>query len=440
MPVRNWASTTFAALRQRDFRILWIGSLFATLAFMMMFVAQSVVAFELAGTNTAVGVVSLGVGISMLLVGPFGGVTADRVSKRTLIVLGQGASAVLFVVTGVLIMTDALNLLMLVLITAVMGLGFAFMGPARQAYVAEIVGPKLLPSAVALSQLGHGGGMVLAPLLAGILLGTAAIGAGGAYLVMGALVFIGVASIGFLPPSGGTPPHIRGSLLGDLGAGLHHVRSRPTLRLVLLMFVGVVVLGFTFRIVLPALLERDLDRAPTDIGLLFAVNAIAGFVVSLGLAGLVGTRWAWPALFVLATLLALGYFALAAAPTFGFALLSMVLLGPGFASFMLVAQTMIMANTAPAFYGRVMSLTMLAFGVQSIVALPFGALADVIGERELLVLLGVATLAVVVISLLGYLHLIRGLAAPRRGSAGSPASSPSSAPAAPSARPPPRAS
>ena len=310
MPVRNWASTTFAALRQRDFRILWIGSLFATLAFMMMFVAQSVVAFELAGTNTAVGVVSLGVGISMLLVGPFGGVTADRVSKRTLIVLGQGASAVLFVVTGVLIMTDALNLLMLVLITAVMGLGFAFMGPARQAYVAEIVGPKLLPSAVALSQLGHGGGQVLAPLFAGIMLGTAAIGAGGAYLVMGALVFIGVASIGFLPPSGGTPPHIRGSLLGDLGAGLHHVRSRPTLRLVLLMFVAVVVLGFTFRIVLPALLERDLDRAPTDIGLLFSVNAIAGFVVSLGLAGLVGTRWAWPALFVLATLLALGYFAL----------------------------------------------------------------------------------------------------------------------------------
>ena len=55
-----------------------------------------------------------------------------------------------------------------------------------------------------------------------------------------------------------------------------------------------------------------------------------------------------------------------------------------------------------------------AFGIQSIVALPFGALADLIGERELLALLGVATLAVVGIGLLGYLHLSRGLAAARR--------------------------
>ena len=414
MALRRWTATTFAALSQRDFRILWIGSLFATLAFMMMFVAQSVVAFELAGTNSAVGVVSLGVGISMLLVGPFGGVTADRISKRRLIILGQGAAAALFVLVGVLIITDTLSLLVLVLITTVMGLGFAFMGPARHAYVADIVTPARLSNAIALSQLGHGGGQILAPLLAGILLSTAAIGAGGAYLLMGALLFIGVATIGFLPSRAGAPLHRRGSVLGELGAGFQHVRSRPTLRLVLGMSVAVVVLGGTFRIVLPALLERHLDRAPTDIGLLFSVNAIAAFVVSLGLVGLAGTRWAWPALFVLTTLLALGYFVLAAAPTFGVALLAMVLLGPGFASFMLVAQTMIMANTAPAFYGRVMSLTMLAFGFQSILALPFGALADLIGEREMLALLGVATLAVVGIGLLGYLHLSRGLAAARR--------------------------
>ena len=159
--------------------------------------------------------------------------------------------------------------------------------------------------------------------------------------------------------------------------------------------------------VLPALLERHLDRDPTDIGLMFSINAVAGFTVSLGLTGLVGTRWVWPALFVLTAMLGLGYFALAAAPTFEFALLSMVLIGPGFSSFMLLSQTVIMANTAPAFYGRVMSLTMLAFGLQSIVALPFGVLADEIGEREVIVLLGIATLGVVVLGLLGYAGLRR---------------------------------
>ena len=405
----RWFSTTFAAMAEPNFRILWVGSLFATLAFMMMFVTQSVVAFELAGTNSAVGIVSLGVGVTMLILGPFGGVTADRVSKRKLIILGQGSVVVLFAVIGVLLVSDVLTLLMLILLTAALGLGFAFMGPARHAYVADLVEPRALPNAVALSQLGHGGGQILAPVLAGVLLSTAAIGSGGTYLLMAVLVFIGVASIGLLPSTPGRPASERGSVLHDLRAGVNHVRSQPTLRLILLLFVAVMVLGSLFRVVLPALLERHLDRDPTDIGLMFSINAVAGFTVSLGLAGLVGTRWVWPALFVLTAMLGVGYFALAAAPSFGYALLSMVLIGPGFSSFILLSQTVIMANTAPAFYARVMSLTMLAFGLQSIVALPFGVLADKMGEREVIVLLGIATLGVAVLGLLGYAGMRRRL-------------------------------
>ena len=97
-----WSGRTFEALSHRHFRILFAGTLFATTAYMMMFVAMSVVAFDLGGTNTAVGFVGMGTGISMLLGGPIGGAVADRVNRKRMIVLGQGAGAAILVLTGAL--------------------------------------------------------------------------------------------------------------------------------------------------------------------------------------------------------------------------------------------------------------------------------------------------------------------------------------------------
>ena len=68
---------TFAALRLRDFRILWISTFFSFLAFFMSTVVQSVVAFDLRGSNSSVGSVVAAQGLAMLLLGPFGGALAD---------------------------------------------------------------------------------------------------------------------------------------------------------------------------------------------------------------------------------------------------------------------------------------------------------------------------------------------------------------------------
>ena len=88
--IQGWRSNTFLALGHPQFRILFGGTLFAMLAYMMMFVAMSVVAYDLGGTNSAVGLVSMGTGISMLIGSPWGGVIADRVNRKRLIIWGQG--------------------------------------------------------------------------------------------------------------------------------------------------------------------------------------------------------------------------------------------------------------------------------------------------------------------------------------------------------------
>ncbi len=86
--ITAWFTRTFDALSIPALRVLWLGTMVAFLSFMMAWTVQSVVAFELVGTNEAVGLVALGSGVSMLVMGPVGGVLADRLSKRLLLLGG----------------------------------------------------------------------------------------------------------------------------------------------------------------------------------------------------------------------------------------------------------------------------------------------------------------------------------------------------------------
>ena len=404
---RTWHTTTFQALSNPHYRLLFIGSLFSMLAFMMQWTVQAVVAFDLGGTNSAVGVVHLGVGICMLLLGPFGGVLADRVSKKPLLFWGQTIVALSFFVTGTLIFLELLTLTLLVLLTAVMGLVFAFLSPAQQAWIGEIVPQKSLPNAVALSQLAANGSRVAGPLVAGIMLGVAAIGAGGAYIFMGLLYIAVIFTVILLPSTKAKPKNERKSVSEDLLAGLRYVAASPPIRTLMVLLVATVVMGFMWQIVLPAFLDRHLGRPTTDVGFVLTVNAIGALIVALPLASIVGTRWAWHAMLSCGALLGVGFLLLASAQTFEAVLVAAFLMGPGLSGFMLVNNALIMSNIAPGYYGRVMSLTMLAWGLQSTMSLPFGFLADIIGERQMLMLLGIGVLVVTAVGSFVALRLAR---------------------------------
>ena len=131
---------TFAALEDNaDYRRLWSGSMLATTSFMMSFMLVPSVAFDITGSNASAGLAQLGSGIGMVIVAPIGGVVADRLHKKPLVLLGQTVPALVILATGILIVTDRITVPLLTLGTLVMGLGFSFMGPARQAWVAELV-------------------------------------------------------------------------------------------------------------------------------------------------------------------------------------------------------------------------------------------------------------------------------------------------------------
>lgn len=388
-------SGTFAALENTHYRRLWSGSTLAMIAFMMSFMLVPSVAFEITGSNASAGLAQMGSGIGMVIVAPLGGVVADRIHKKPVVLAGQSIPALVILAVGILILTDHITVPILTVATLVMGLGFSFMGPARQAWVAELVPRSTLPNAIALQQIGQNIAQVGAPLMIALLVGTL-LGIGGTYLFM-ASVFLVVLPLTLSLPDTEPSATERRSLRAELAAGITYVWTDLRLRTLWLGFVGIVVCGFAFQTLLPGLLEQELGRDATEIGPVFLVLAVAGLLVNLRLAAVVGTRWAGVALVTMGLVLAAGFALLAAAPGYGLAIAAGVPLGIGRSGFMLVDNALLMSSAEPAYHGRVISLAMMGFGSQALLAPVWGALADAIGVRETLAVVGVVAAVITIL-------------------------------------------
>ena len=246
----GWARTTFVALHHREYRLLFVGTIFAQLGFSMMQVAQGVVAFDLTGKNSAVGLVSLGMGVAMLCLGPFGGALADRLSKRGLLMVSQSVMTVAFLLIGVAIITGLITIWLLVLSSLLLGMMFPIMGPPRQAMIGDMLRGPLLANGVALQQMAMNGTRLVGPFLAGALIAVPFIDTGGTYLVMGVAFAAVVAMLLMMAPTARGRPSGR-SLMSDVGSGLRYIWGSPDLRLLTLVFFGVVLTGFSYQTLMP---------------------------------------------------------------------------------------------------------------------------------------------------------------------------------------------
>jgi MFS family permease len=394
---------TFAALGLRDFRVMWVGTWASYIPFFMAFAVNSVVAFHLTGVNRAVGTVLFAQGIAMIFLAPLGGAGADRWPKRRVLALSQSAAAAVFGTFALLLWLDRLSIPAMAAGSFVLGVAVSFLGPARQAFAAELVGPELRGNAVALNQVPLTGSQVLGPLLAGLLLASPA-GAAGAYALMSAFYLLAVLSLAPLPRSVARANAGETHVLADLLEGLRYVRSHRRLRLLVLFFVGVIMLGFSYGTVLPGLISHqfahELEHPLEAVPLLLFTSALAGLSVTLVAARFADSRHALPLFTAMPFVFAVGLVGLAVSPSYVAAVAAMAVIGLGFSGFQTLNAAVIVRTTEPAYFGRVFSLSMLAFAGNSLMSLPVGVLADAIGERTtLLVLCGAVVTVATTISL-----------------------------------------
>ena len=396
---------TFESFGHRNYRLLWTGSLLSTTAFMTTFLLVPVVAYEITGSYTASGIALMGSGLSMFFLGPFGGVIADRYAKKPLVLIGQIFPTLLIVITGFLIVTDVITVWMLFLSTLLMGFGFALMGPARQAWLGELVPRRLLANGVALQQMSQNMARVFGPMLVSVLLAAFAFSTGYLYLIVASFFLIVIPLTTMLPKTKptrreGEPPRV----LAEMKLGFAYLLKTPRLRVLWVFWMVMVVCSFAFNTLMPGFVEREFDRPSTDAFNVYLIFGAASFFFNIPLAGLVGGRWGWPLLLITGFGSAVSFFLFAVAPSFEGMLVMSVLNGASTSGVMLVTMSLMMAHSRPEYFGRVMSFITLGYGAQSIMAGVWGGIADALGGRQTFVVIGVIALAITAFMVVAWLR------------------------------------
>ena len=385
---------TFAAFGARNYRLLWGGTLFSTTAFMTSFLLVPIVAYEITESYAASGIAQMGSGVSMLLLGPIGGAIADRYAKKPLVIIGQIVPGLLIVATGVLVVSGLITIWMLFVSSLLMGVGFALMGPARQAWMGELIPRPLMGSGVGLMQVAQNLALVLGPMLGSVLLIAFAFGSGQIYFLVAGFFLVALPLTTWLPGARASAPSERRSIVDELGSGFRYLMGSPRLRILWGYWMVVSICRFAAQVLLPGYIERNFGVPASDIFLLYLIVGVVSLVAHVPLAGMVSGRRAWPLLIGFGVLLAVVFFFAALAPSFFAMMLLAILVGIASTGVLLVNQALIMTNSRPEFFGRVMSFVVLGFAAQSLLGPIWGISADTLGDRETMFLVGMIVIVV----------------------------------------------
>ena len=150
-PVRRTVRRTFQSLRVRNFRLYFAGQAVSVTGTWIQTVASAWLVLKLTGSGVALGVVTALSFLPILVLGPVGGLIADRVDKRRTLIATQTAFAMLALALGVLTITGAVQVWQVYVLALAQGLVTAVDNPTRQSFVVEMVGGDDITNAVSLN-------------------------------------------------------------------------------------------------------------------------------------------------------------------------------------------------------------------------------------------------------------------------------------------------
>ncbi|MFC4396862.1 MFS transporter [Arthrobacter sedimenti] len=272
---------TFISLKVPNFRIFAAGHFIAVIAIWMQRIAQDWLVLQLSGSVTAVGVTVALQFLPSLLLGPWGGMIADRFAKRKILILCQSMAAVLAATLATLALTGVIMVWHVYGIALILGLVTVLDQPARQVFVNELVGPTYLRNAISVNSTTFQLGGLIGPAIAGLLL--TAVGAGWAFAAnalacCSTVVMLLVLRKDQLFVSAPTPKS-----KGMLREGLRYALSKPTIYWPWLMAGFVSVFAMSLPVILAAFADHIFQVGAGGYGVLnalVALGALSGAVAS----------------------------------------------------------------------------------------------------------------------------------------------------------------
>ena len=386
-PPRSGFRAATAVFGYRNFRYLWVSSLFSFTGMQMQQIARALLAWELTKSFGAVGLISLSFGLPMLLFSLVGGSLADRFEKRNLTIASQAATAVLAAINAMMLVTGTITIEWLFILGLGGGTAMALGMPARTPLMAQSVGPKNVMSAMAMSNAAMNATRLFGPAVAGAMvaiwnLESVYFAQAGLYIISCLLLFMVPTGMGLVAGMQRKPA---GNMFAEIGAGLKYVATDPRLRMLNGMMFVVSFFAMPYVMLLAGFVKKDMALGDGAFGLLQSVSGAGALVGSLGIAMIAAYDRKSMVQWVSGVCGALGLIALAiGSHLFGFggAIVAILILGFALTAYQTLNSTMIMDAAKPEYYGRVMSINMLTFSAMPLMAFPLGKIADQVGARE----------------------------------------------------------
>ncbi|MGH2389531.1 MAG: MFS transporter [Chloroflexota bacterium] len=379
---------TFSSLAIRNYRLFWLGQLVSLSGTWMQTTAQAWLVLKLTNSPVALGTVTVLQFLPVTLLTLFGGVLADRLPKRTVIICTQSISAVQALLLAFLVLTSLIQVWQIYIVALVLGMVSALDNPTRQAFVVEMVGPEQLQNAIALNSSLFNAARIIGPALGGVVIST--VGIGQAFLLNG-LSFIPVlAGLILMRPEeffiGARAARER--VFKQLGDGLRYAANTPDVLLTLIA-VGVLgTFGYNFTTILPLITKYVLHGGADVLGLLTSAMGVGSLASALAVAGarraslrrLLGAAAIFSVLLILVGLSRL----------LPLTIVLLLMMGVMSIIFSAGANTRLQLSTPAHLRGRVMSLYFLLFaGTTPLGAAAVGLLAERWNVQAAVVLMGV---------------------------------------------------
>jgi MFS family permease len=405
--LRDATQRTFSSLANPNYKKYFFGQATSLVGTWMQMTAQAWLVLTLTHSATSLGLVVALQTLPVLLLGPYGGVIADRVDKRRLMIVLQSLMGVQALVLAILTGTGAVTFVDVCVLAVVLGLNNSFENPSRQAFVLEMVGPDQLRNAVSLNSTLVNVARAVGPGIAGVLIAT--VGEGWCFGINAASFVAVIASLVAMDTSKLQPSPPVTRTKGQVREGLHYVARTPDLLVPLLMMGLVGTLAYEFQVTLPVAAERVFHGGSETFGVMTAAMGVGAVVGGLVTAtrGRTGMRAMILAAAVFGTCIAFA----AVAPVLVSEFVALLLVGYASISFLSMGNSTLQLATDPEMRGRVMALWSVAFMGSTPIGGPLiGWITATAGAR---VGLGIGALSCFVAGAVGLVavrrHRVRGL-------------------------------
>jgi MFS family permease len=379
-------------MRNRNFRIYWVGLLVAIMGWQMLTFTQLWLVYELTNSTVYLGLAGGVNGAANICLSVFGGVFADRLDRRRLIIVTQSSMAILAFVLATLTITHLVNVWHVLIIAALTGATQAFDNPARQALLPQLIDdPKDLGNAVALASSVWSSTRIIGPALAGVLIAFA--GPAVCFFITSVAYGVMVLSLTRLRVGRIAVPGTRSGLLSDFKEGWSYVLNNSIFfNLVAMTFLNGV-FGLSFVYLLPVFAKDILAVGPSGYGFLMTASGIGAIFGVMTIATIANRGYrGWILLIgscLFGTLLVMFSFSRWYPSSLGL----IALMGFFNQLYMTNVLTLFQVLVPDKLRGRVMGIRSLAWSLMPLGGLQAGLVASVVGAPLALAIGGLVVLS-----------------------------------------------